>query len=85
MPWRWLFVLLLGAGGAYVWRNEEARAELWRELGLATGFINRLGGACEPWQVSAREGARGERGREVEGGREGGGHDWCIYAGLVCA
>ena len=55
MPWKWVFVLLLGAGGAYLWRNEEARAELWRELRLATETFNGLASAFEPWQVRERE------------------------------
>ncbi len=52
MRWKWLFLCVLVVGAGFLWQNEEARKELWRELQYARKTLNDLAGGYEPWQVA---------------------------------
>jgi sphinganine-1-phosphate aldolase len=51
LRWKLVFLALLVAGGALIWQNDGARAQLIHELEVTRDFCNKLADGCEPWQV----------------------------------
>ena len=51
LRWKLVFLTLLVAGGGVLWKNDDARAQFFRELETIRDFLNQLTTGYEPWQV----------------------------------
>lgn len=51
LRWKLFFLAVLAVGGGLVWQNEDAKRQLFRELGNLRDFLNQLAAGYEAWQV----------------------------------